>query len=134
MISSEIEEDVTEVCRRTIHEVSNEILSLLQVTSPSLDQAQSSEAASSPPLSPPSTSSAQLAPSTLSSTVGDPMQNSFDFDSWFQNFISTSDSPFREEWQTIGPLSNDLDAGTEMLDLEESNAPDAMYADSSLYR
>jgi hypothetical protein len=62
------------------------------------------------------------------------MQKSFDFDSWFQNFISTSDSPFTQEWQTVGLSSNDADKGTEMLNLTESNAPDTTYTGSSLYR
>lgn len=125
MMSSEIEGDVTEVCRKTIHAVFNEVLALLQATSPSPDQMHTSEATSSPSLSPPSTSSAQLAPSTFG-TAGDPMKSVPDLDSCFRDYFSTS------EWQTVGPWSIDTDAGTEMmLNLTESNPPGAMHADSS---
>jgi hypothetical protein len=135
-MSSEIERDVAEVCRKEMFDVSARFLSMLQVASqePRQPVTLTSEATSATPLSSPAGDSAVMAPWAFA-TNDDSTQSSSEWSSWSHGGSHhVSDSFSTQPPHAVSSWSQDGDAGAGFLNFGESNTDDTTQADSFLYR
>lgn len=145
-----MERDITEACRSTIEEVFDELMRTLHFTPQDLDQTPTAELTSSaesqplgsnpgmvprhsgdfPGLSlePWFTASAQPAPSTFAMDPDPAHSCPPAFASWAHDPHYTTPYSFVHESQAPGTSGNANDAGTNMLNMSESNSQDASWS------